>query len=294
MRPQGPVPPWALAVTAILVVQLSIALSVGLIEIVGPAGSASLRLLMGAIIVVVIARPPWRSVRRHDVPTLVMLGTVMGLMSVTLQFSIERIPLGTAVAIEFLGPLTLAAIRSSQRRMLVWPALAFIGVVCMTAPWEGDIDLVGVAFAVAGGTCWAIYILLTQKVGDRFDGLSALSLTIPIAAVVAACIGLPQAWGHIDGWVLLYATALALGIPVIAFALELSALRRMTHTAFGTLMALEPAFGVLLGLIVLFQVPNALQVLGIVLVVIAGVAAQQDGIRQPETELENEARGLPS
>jgi inner membrane transporter RhtA len=274
-------PPWMWAGAAMLAVQLCSALSVGLIEQVGPAGTAWLRLSMGAVILLLIARPPLRLVRRHDVPVLLALGVATGLMTTAFLAAIDRIPLGTAVAIEFLGPLLVAALRSRSRRMLAWPVLALCGVVLMTEPWHGDVNLAGIGFAVLAGTGWAVYILLTQQVGDRFSGISGLSITIPVAAVVAALLGVPQAAGHLDWRVLLIAAGLALLAPVAAFGLEMLALRRMTHTAFGTLMAVEPAFGVILGLIVLHQRPSPLQIGGIVLVVLAGAGAQRGSTREP-------------
>lgn len=275
-------PPWMWAGAAMLAVQLSSALSVGLIERVGPAGTAWLRLSMGAVILLLIARPPLRLIRRHDVPVLLALGVATGLMTTAFLAAIDRIPLGTAVAIEFLGPLSVAALRSHNRRMLAWPVLALCGVVLMTEPWHGDVNLAGIGFAVLAGIGWGVYILLTQQVGDRFSGISGLSITIPVAAVVAALLGVPQAAGHLDWQVLLIAAGLALLAPVAAFGLEMLALRRMTHTAFGTLMAVEPAFGVLLGLIVLHQTPSLLQLGGIVLVVLAGAGAQRGGTRSRE------------
>ena len=274
-------PPWSLAVTAMLLIQLSSALSVGLIGELGSTGTAWLRLSLGAIIFLLIARPPIRQIRRRDVLPLLGLGIATGLMMIAFLAAIDRIPLGTAVAIEFLGPLTVAALRSGTRRMLIWPALAFVGVVMMTEPWHGTIDLAGVGFAAIAGVGWGIYMLLTQKVGDRFSGVSALSLTLPIAAIVYAFVGVPPLVGHLDWRLLLVAAGLALLAPVLPFGLEMLALRRMTHTAFGTLMALEPAFGVLLGLVVLQQIPTLFQIAGIVCVVLAGAGAQLGGTRDP-------------
>ncbi|MGW9169086.1 EamA family transporter [Agromyces sp. NPDC055658] len=273
-----------MAVAAMLMIQATNALSVPLIEQLGAAGTAWLRLAFGALFFIVIARPPLRRVRRVDVLPLVGLGVATGVMMVAFLSAVDRIPLGTAVAIEFLGPLTVAAIRSHSRRMLVWPVLALAGVVLLTEPWHGQVDLVGVGFAALAGTGWGVYILLTQKVGDRFSGVSGLSITIPIAAVVTAFVGVPQVAGHFEWWVLLVAAGLALLSPVIPFGLEMLALRRMTHTAFGTLMALEPAFGVVLGLVVLHQIPSLAQVAGIVLVVLAGAGAQRGGIRNRPTD----------
>lgn len=279
-----PVPPWGLAVTAMLSVQLGSALSVDLISAVGSAGTAWLRLSMGAIILLVFVRPPLRAIRRHDVPALVGLGVTTGLVTIGFLAAIEHIPLGTAVAIEFLGPLTVAAVRSHNRRALIWPIMALLGVVLLTQPWQGGFNPTGVGFAALSAVGWAAYILLTQRIGGRFTGIGALSLTVPVAAVTAGIVGIPQAAGQLTPGILAMAAGLALLLPVLPFALEMLALRRMTPTAFGTLMALEPAFGVLLGLLVLHQQPSAIQIVGILLVVLAGAAAQRGpGRRRPRS-----------
>jgi inner membrane transporter RhtA len=274
------VPPWGLALAAMLSVQLGSALSVPVIDTVGPAGTAWLRLSMGAVIFLALARPPLRSVRRHDAPTLLGLGGATALVTIAFLAAIERIPLGTAVAVEFLGPLTVAAARSQRRNALAWPGIALLGVVLLTAPWHGDVNPAGVAFAGLAAIGWATYILLTQRIGDRFTGIGGLSLTVPIAAVTAAIVGIPQAVSHLSLEVLAAAAGLALLLPVLPFVCELLALRRMTATAFGTLMALEPAIGVLLGLLVLHQRPSPIQVAGILLVVLAGTGAQRGGRRR--------------
>ena len=281
-----PVPPWALAVAAMLSVQLGSALSVPVIEVVGPAGTAWLRLSMGALMFWALARPPIRSIRRQDVPALLGLGVATGLVTVAFLAAIERIPLGTAVAVEFLGPLTVAAVRSPSRRALLYPATALAGVLLLTQPWRGEVDAVGLGFAVLAGICWGAYIVLTQRVGDRFDGISGLSLTIPVAAATAAVAGIPQAAGHLTLGVLAASAGLALLLPVLPFALEMLALRRMTPNAFGTLMALEPAFGVLIGLLVLHQGLSPTQFAGISLVVLAGAAAQRGGRREARPQVE--------
>ncbi|WP_338064138.1 EamA family transporter [Cryobacterium aureum] len=166
-----PVPSWVLAVTAMVSVQLGSALSVGLIDSVGPAGTAWLRLSVGAIVFLILARPPLRSIRLPDMPVLLGLGIATGVMTMSFLIAIERIPLGTAVAIEFLGPLTVAAARSRNARAVVWPALALLGVVLLTEPWHGAVDIVGIGFASLGAVCWGGYILLTQRAGDRFTGI---------------------------------------------------------------------------------------------------------------------------
>jgi inner membrane transporter RhtA len=275
------VPPWGLAVTAILSVQLGSALSLPLISEVGAAGTAWLRLTAGALIFIVIARPPLRQIAARDIPALLALGINTGLMTIMFLAAIQHIPLGTAVAIEFLGPLTVAAIRSHTRRALIWPAIALVGVLLLTQPWRGDINLAGVGFAAGSAACWAFYIVLTQHVGDRFAGTKGLSVTMPIAAATAAIAGVPQASGHLTVTIIAAAAGLAILLPVLPFALEMTALRHMTPTAFGTLMALEPGVAEILGILVLHQKPSTLQVAGILLVVVAGAAAQRGGRRMP-------------
>lgn len=185
------------------------------------------------------------------------------------------------MAIEFLGPLTVAALRSRDIRALRWPALALAGVALLTQPLQGAIDPAGVGCAALAAVGWAAYILLAPRIGDRFDGNGCLSLTVPIAAATAAIVGIPQAAGNLTLGALAAAAGLALLLPVLPFALELVAIRRMTTTAFGTLMALEPAMGVALGLLVLGQQPTAIQFVGILLVITAGAAAQRSGRRHP-------------
>ncbi len=277
----GSAPPWSLAIGAMFSVQLGSALSVHLISTVGPGGIAWLRLTAGAVIFLVIARPPLRSLRWHDAPVLLGLGVTTGLQTAAFLAAIGRIPLGTSVAIEFLGPMTVAAVHSHSRRALIWVGAAGFGVVLVTQPWRGDINVVGVGYAGLAAVGWAVYIVLTQRVGKRFSGLSGLALTIPVAACTAAIIGIPQAAGHLTLAVVGAAVGLAILLPVVPYSFELLALRRMTPTAFGTLMALEPAFGVVLGIIVLHQTVSGSQVIGILLVVFAGAAAQRGGGRRP-------------
>lgn len=274
------IPPWFLAIAAMFVIQFASALSVPVIAQIGPAGTAWLRMCFGALIIWIFVRPSVRGLRARDMPALLGLGAAMGFMTTFFLSAIERIPLGTTVAIEFLGPLTVAGVMSKNRKMLVWPLLALVGVVLLTEPWAGEIDLVGVGFALAAAVCWAFYNLLTQFVGDRFSGLQGLAFALPFAALATTAFGLPQVLaGEVLWWVIPAVAGIALLTPAFAFALEMLALKRMTHTAFGTLLAIEPAIGALMGLIVLAQQPTLMQLAGFVLVVIAGVFAQRGGKR---------------
>ena len=176
------VPAWTLAVAAMFSVQIGAALSVSLFDDVGAGGTAWLRLTAGAVIFLLINRPRVRGMGWPDVRAALALGVATGMITVSFLTAIERIPLGTAVAIEFLGPLTVAVIRSHRRSLLVWPALALVGVLLLTEPWQGTVDPVGIALAAVAACGWGTYIVLTQHIGDRFAGLQGLSITIPVAA----------------------------------------------------------------------------------------------------------------
>lgn len=279
------VPPWLLAVFAMFSVQLGSALSLPMMSQIGAGGTAWLRLSMGALIFIVLGWPALKklglkNISRNDWKVLAGLGITTGLLTVFFLSAIERIPLGTAVAIEFLGPLTVAAIKSHNKKALLWPALAFVGVVLLTQPWEGEVNVPGITYALLAAVGWGTYIILTQKIGDRFSGISGLALTIPIAALTAAVIGVPQAVGKMEPALLIAALGLAILLPVLPYALEMLALKHLTQNAFGTLMAMEPAMGLLLGIMVLDQIPNLTQWIGISLVVFAGASAQKGGRRE--------------
>ncbi len=278
-------PAWGLALLAIVTVQLGSALSTGLFANVGPGGTAWLRLSAGALIFLALRRPRLRRRTGRELAGALALGAVTGAMTVCFLSAIDRIPLGTSVAIEFLGPLSVAVIGTRSLIRLAWPILALAGVLVLTEPWVGAVDPVGILFAAGAAVGWGLYILLTARVGDRFAGLEGLSITIPVAAVVAAVVGIPQAAGHVSAAIVLFAFGLAVLLPVLPYSLELLALRRLTTSAFGTLMALEPAAGMTIGALILGQVPTPLQVGGVGLVVVAGIGATRGGYREgPATE----------
>jgi inner membrane transporter RhtA len=268
----------SMAVGSMLCVQLGLAVAVGLIDDIGAEGAAWLRLAWAGVILLAFVRP-----RRADFPgrtlvACVVLGVVTGGVTLLFMAAIARLPLGTASALEFLGPLGVAVARG-RGVSKTWPALAAVGVLMLTQPWDGDVDLVGVGFALAAAACWAAYILLTQHVGDGVEGVKALAVTMPVAALVATVVAGPSTFGRLTPEILLLGIGLAILLPVVPFTLELLALRRLTTSAFGTLMSLEPAFALLVGLAVLHQVPDVLAAVGIAFVVAAGIGATRTGAR---------------
>jgi inner membrane transporter RhtA len=269
----------ALAVGSMLCVQLGLAASVDVFDRVGPQGAAFLRLAWAGVILLVAVRPRLRDFDRRTLLACTVLGVVTAGMTILFMEAVARIPLGTASACEFLGPLGVAAARSRGRRLLAWPALAAVGVVLLTEPWRGQVDLTGLLLALGAAGCWAAYILLTQHVGDEVTGIGGLAVSLPVAGLVGAAVAGPATLPHLDGQVLLIGLGLAVLLPVVPFSLEMLALRRLTTAAFGTLMSLEPAIALVVGLVVLGQVPGPWPVLGIAFVVAAGVGAERTGTR---------------
>jgi len=267
-----------MAVGSMLLVQLGLAASVGLIDDIGAAGAAWLRLFWAGILLLVLVRPRLRDYSAEALRAGTALGVATAGVTLLFMAAVARLPLGTASALEFLGPLTIAVVRSRGAGR-GWALLAGAGVVCLTQPWTGDADPLGVAFALGAAVCWAAYILLTQRVGDAVSGLGGLAISMPVAALVATVVAGPGVVGDLTPELLLVGLGLAILLPVVPFALELLALRRLTTGAFGTLMALEPAFALIIGFLALSQVPNGLAVGGILLVVAAGVGAERSGAR---------------
>ncbi len=268
------------AVGAMLSVQLGLAVSVGLAREIGPTGVAWLRLAWAGVLLLVLVRPRPSTFRRPVLKTSVVLGVVTAGMTILFMVAATRLPLGTASALEFLGPLTVAIVRGRSGTRW-WPVLAAVGVVLLTQPWQGGTDLIGIACALASAVCWGCYILLTQRVGDEVSGVRGLAVSMPVAGLVATFVHGPATISQLTWPLVLAGLGLAVLVPVIPFCLEMLALQRLTASAFGTLMSLEPALALLVGLIVLHQVPNLAAGAGVAFVVAAGIGAERTGAREP-------------
>ncbi len=269
-----------MAIASMTCVQVGLALSVGLFDRIGPEGAAWLRLAWAGLIILAVVRPRRRDLTRRGLVAGIALGVVTAGVTMLFMGAVARIPLGTASALEFLGPLGVAVARSRGGRALVWPLLAAVGVTLLTEPWRGDVDLAGVALALGAAVCWAAYILLTQAVGDEVSGLTGIAVSLPVAGIVSTLVVGPGTWSILSWDVVLIGIGLAILLPVVPFSLELLALRRLTTSAFGTLMCLEPAIALTMGLLLLHQVPGAWPVVGIGFVVAAGIGAERTGARQ--------------
>lgn len=285
------VPAPALVILGITSAQLGAAAATPLFKHLGPLGTGWLRLSWAAILLVCVVRPKVWRLRRRDVGLAAVLGVVNATMMLAFFQAIDRLPLGTAAALAFLGPLSVAVVKARGRLGLVWPALALLGVLALTRPWSGRVDTAGIAFALLDGLGWATYIVLTQHLGSRFDGSEGLATSMLVAAVVASAVGAPQAIGHLTLSLVAIGAAIAVLSPILTFTMELAALRRLSAATFGTLMCLEPAIGLAVGLVFLRQIPSVLQGLGVLLVVLAAVGAERHGRVDPDSR--TPARPVP-
>jgi inner membrane transporter RhtA len=268
-----------MAMASMFCVQLGLAFAVTLIDRIGVEGAAWLRLAWAGILLLLIVRPRPTAFTRRSFAMCVVLGAVTAGITMLFMAAVARIPLGTASALEFLGPLAVAVAHGTGWHRVLWPGLAATGVLLLTQPWSGAVDPIGVGYALASAVCWASYILLTQRVGDEVGGINGLAVSMPVAGLVATATVGPAVLHRMTPDILLLGIGLAILLPVVPFTLEMLALRRLTTAAFGTLMALEPAFAMLIGLLVLHQVPGVGAVVGICLVVLAGMGAARTGAR---------------
>ena len=229
------------------IIQLGIALSEPLFEQVGPAGVVALRLAVAAAVLWPLTRPSVRGRDRADLRAAIWLGLFCGAQTLAFFAAIDRIPLGVAVTIEFLGPLAVAIAGSRRRLDALWVLLVAAGVAVLTlgqGAGGGGLDPAGVALAGAAAAGWAGYIVLTKRVGARWGGLEGLAVSLAVAAVLTLGPGLATAGtALIDPKVLAAGAGLALLAPLAPYALEMLALRRLPAARFGIVMSLEPAIG---------------------------------------------------
>jgi inner membrane transporter RhtA len=250
--------------------QVGAAFAVTLFDELGPGGAAFLRLALAAIVLCAI----WRPSPAGDLRVAAAFGVALGLMNWSIYESIDRIPLGVAVTIEFAGPLAVAVIGSRRPLDGLWIVLAAAGILLLADPGGGSVDGLGVLFALTAAVCWAAYIHLSQRTGRAFPGGSGLALAMVVGALVVAPAGFIQGGGALAEPDLLgSALVVALASSVLPYSLELEALRRLPAAVFGVLMSLEPAVAALAGLVVLGQDLGARELLAIAMVVVASAGA---------------------
>jgi inner membrane transporter RhtA len=264
----------ALVLGGIVSVQVGAAFATTLFDELGPGGTVFLRIAFAAVLLLVIWRPPLRlgeGVARRDV---VLLGLVLAGMNLSFYVALDRIPLGIAVTLEFIGPLGVAIAGSRRRLDVLWVGLAAAGILLLSPVPGSDLDGLGVVMALVAGCFWGAYILLTARVGRALPGGGGLAIAMTIAAVAVIPVGLAD-----GGDALLDADLLAIGLAVavlssaLPYSLELEALRRLPENTFGVLMSLEPAVAATVGFVGLDQDLAAREVVAIGLVLAASLGA---------------------
>ncbi|MGL4725879.1 MAG: threonine/homoserine exporter RhtA [Scandinavium sp.] len=271
-------PVW-LPIVVILIAMCSIqsgaALAKSLFPLVGAPGVTALRLALGTLILVCVFKP-WRLrfTAEQRVP-LLLYGLSLGAMNYLFYLSIQRIPLGVAVALEFTGPLAVALFGSRRPVDFLWVALAVLGLWFLLPLGQNiaHVDLTGAALALGAGTCWAVYILTGQRAGEE-HGPATVAMGSLIAAVVFVPIGALQAGDVLWQWSIL---PLGLGIAILStalpYSLEMIALTRLPTRTFGTLMSLEPALAAVSGMIFLGETLTGTQTLALLAIIAASMGS---------------------
>jgi inner membrane transporter RhtA len=283
-----PYRPLALVVAAVVSVQFGGALAATLVPEIGAGGSVLLRLLFATAVLGAIARPRPRRLTRRATLVVVGFGLSLGLMNLAFYASLGRLPIGVAVTVEFLGPLTLATVLSRRWRDVGAVLAAALGVVLISevlqTSWR-DLEWAGLGLAALAGACWAAYIIASRHAGREFEQLEGLALAMAVALLVV----LPFGVGSVGSWsgeTVFKGLGIAVLSSVLPYSFELAALRRLSPHVFGILLSLEPAAAAVAGLLLLGQRLSPVQVGGMALVIAASVlvlgSARGDAAPGPE------------
>lgn len=265
--------PYAALIGAIVTLCVGTSLAKGLFPVVGAQGTSAYRVGFAALILVLVWRPWRHPISRADLGRVALYGAVMGLLNLSFYMAIRTVPLGVAVAIEFIGPLAVSVASSRKLIHFVWIGLAVLGLAMLLPidPGAKPLDPVGVGFACVAAVMWALYIILGKRTGHLHAGRS-VALGMAAAALIVVPIGVASA-----GTALFQPRLIALGLvaavmsSAIPYSLEMIALRAIPKRSFGVMLSLEPAMGALAGLVILREHLALTQWLAIAAIVAASV-----------------------
>ena len=288
--PARGVPPALFVLLSMASTQTGAALASKLFPVVGPGGTVLLRIAFAAVILVATqgGLRLFKQVSRANALPLVLFGLALACMNFSYYSSIDRVPLGVAVTVEFVGPLSVAIIGSRRALDFVWVALAAGGIL-LFAPWTGaHLDPLGVALALLAGVFWGSYIVLSARVGRLIPGRGGLALAMCVAATVMLPVGIVNGGtGLLNPLILLAGCGVALLSSALPYSLEIEALRRLPTHVFSILLSLSPAIASLAGFIVLHQLLGVRELLGIAFVTCASVGVTLSKVpRSPRVEEE--------
>ena len=267
--------PVGLLLIAMASIQSGASLAKSMFPVVGAEGTTTLRLVFASVIMVLLLRPWKARLTASSLRTVIVYGVALGGMNLLFYMSLQTVPLGIAVALEFTGPLAVAIYASRKAIDFMWIGLAIVGLLLLipTDAASASIDLVGAGYALAAGVCWALYILFGQKAGAD-NGVQTAALGVMIATLFVTPFGIAHA-----GAALLTPSLIpiALGVAILStalpYTLEMVALTRMPARTFGTLMSIEPAVGALSGLLFLHEYLSLAQWMAITCIILASVGA---------------------
>jgi inner membrane transporter RhtA len=269
----GPATPILALLGSMCSIQVGAALAQHLFPAVGAPGTTALRVGLAALILLAIRRPSLKRLDGRGVRALGLYGASLGLMNLCFYLALRTIPLGVAVAVEFVGPLVVAAASHRSRLDILWLVLAAGGLLLL-APWGGRaLDPLGLLLALGAGVFWGLYILFGQAAGKIGEG-AASALGMGVAAVVVIPFGVAAAGTRLaDPALLPLGLTVAVLSSALPYSLEMFALTRLPRATFGTLMSLEPAIGALSGFLLLGQHLSLRQGAAIAAVILASAGA---------------------
>lgn len=269
-------PPITLVILAIASTQIGSAFAKSLLPSIGPFGMVLMRVGFAAVILMAFCQPRWTPTIQQNFKLIIGFGLVLSLMNLSFYLAIERIPLGIAVALEFIGPLGLAALKSQRKLTLLWVILAAIGTILLT-PMSGEaLDILGVGFALTAAFFWAMYILFSARVGQVVAGIEGLCWAMLVGAIWLVPLGIFTA-----GNALLQPNLLASGLGVailssiVPYSLEMIVLKSLPIALFGILKSLDPMSAAVAGFLVLGERLTGQSMVAIVLISLAAAGASR-------------------
>jgi len=274
MKSKFIIPPIPAVLLAIISVQCGAAIAKGLFPEIGAAATASLRIGLSAIILLVAFRPKLSELNAKQWKYVILYGLSLGAMNMVFYFAIERIPIGLGVTLEFVGPLVLAIFSSKKAVDFIWVILAAVGIA-LIAPWtDKGLDLIGVLLALLAGAFWAAYILLGGRISKIMKGGEAVAVGMLFATILILPFGFAGGGlNHVNPKLLALGAALALLSSAIPFTLEITALKQLPPRTFSILMSLEPAMASLAAFVFLQEYLTVVECAAVACVVIASAGS---------------------
>ncbi len=271
------IPPTGLVLLSIVSTQLGAAIAKSLFEQLGPVDTVFLRVFFAAIVLLCLWRPQFGSYTGNNYFIATLFGLVLAGMNLSFYCALQRLPLGIAVTIEFVGPLGVAVVASRRLLDLLWVTLAAVGILLLAPIGGGKLDPVGVLLAILAGSFWAAYIFLSARAGSVFPGGTGLAIAMSVAAILLLPVAVLN-----GGAALLNPRLLTAGLGVallssaLPYSLELTALRHLSARVFGVLLSLESTVAALVGFLILGEKLELRAIIAILLITVATVGVSRN------------------